>query len=126
MIQSLRNARFLARRSRKANMPARSSVSLADFNSRRRPPTNPLARLKITLPLAVTLNRFLTPLWVFILIEGMTAPLAATRQQRSGGLAGGRRRVSDCTKLPAPGQRQSPREKCRSPLSRSEQLAKVI
>src|ERR1700761_2457133 len=47
VIQRRRNSRFLARRSRKANMPARSRVSLADFRSRRRPPTKPFARLKI-------------------------------------------------------------------------------
>src|SRR4051794_14995254 len=47
MIHSLRKSRFLVRRSRKANIPARSRVSLADFNSRRRPPTKPLAALKI-------------------------------------------------------------------------------
>ena len=40
-MNSLRKSRFLARRSRKANMPARSRVSLADFRRRRRPPTNP-------------------------------------------------------------------------------------
>src|SRR3954462_933714 len=47
MTQSRRKSRFLVRRSRKANMPARSRVSLADFNSRRRPPTKPLAALKM-------------------------------------------------------------------------------
>ena len=45
-MKSLRNSRFRARRSRKANMPARSRVSLADFSRRRRPPTKPFARLE--------------------------------------------------------------------------------
>src|SRR5580704_14069514 len=36
-----RKSRLLARRSRKANTPARSKVSLADLRSLRRPPTNP-------------------------------------------------------------------------------------
>src|SRR5437763_1287923 len=40
-MNSLRNERFLARRSRKANIPARSSVSLAERSKRWRPPTNP-------------------------------------------------------------------------------------
>ena len=44
MMNSLRNSRFRARRSRNANMPARSSVSLAERSSRRRPPTKPFAR----------------------------------------------------------------------------------
>src|SRR5262245_43105186 len=42
-----RKSRFLARRSRKENIPARSRVSLADRSKRRRPPTNPFAALKI-------------------------------------------------------------------------------
>src|SRR5215471_16239015 len=47
MMNNLRNSRLRARRSRKANIPARSRVSLADFSSRRRPPTNPFAAWKI-------------------------------------------------------------------------------
>src|ERR1700722_5735077 len=41
MMNSLRNSRFFARRSRNANMPARRRVSLAERSKRRRPPTNP-------------------------------------------------------------------------------------
>src|SRR5262249_13348808 len=41
VMNSLRKSRFLARRSRKANMPARRSVSLAERSRRRRPPTKP-------------------------------------------------------------------------------------
>jgi len=46
VMNSLRKSRFLARRSRNANIPARNRVSLADFRRRRRPPTNPLVALK--------------------------------------------------------------------------------
>ena len=41
MMNNLRNSRFCARRSRKANIPARSRVSFAERSRRRRPPTNP-------------------------------------------------------------------------------------
>src|SRR5439155_10169342 len=46
-MNNLRKSRLRARRSRKANIPARSRVSLADLSRRRRPPTNPLAAWKI-------------------------------------------------------------------------------
>src|SRR5262245_15265747 len=53
-MNSRRNSRFLALRSRNEYIPARRRVSLADFSNRRRPPTNPLAALKIRF-----LDRFL-------------------------------------------------------------------
>src|SRR5947209_3660342 len=63
-------------------------------------------RLWVTLPVAVTLNRFLSPLWVFILCEGMGERLRAAsgpgpaEDQEIG-------RAKDCTTPSGPSQRQS-------------------